>query len=585
MALPPPLKKAKTKEAEAPKTSAAGAQAPPPQPLSITALLEMDSLQDHDAYMAKWAAEMKAYVDHTLLKFLTEHQQKVAFTVPSSLLLIPPLEITSAASGAHLSAFREVMNYENLLRSFSQSGQYEAAGTIWMLDAIRDLHSDGITISQLERAMWMWSEEAFLLSATQPGNRRYSFDVPLPAKVEDVKVAQRKEADKSTVVMAQPLPMLAGRALVIAWHGAIGEALRGAEEERVFRLFEAALSVPIRLRLCSDEDSCQVVSLFFSESLFASSAASGADSFWKFAEKVGRLSGVAKAIVENASGPKLTAALKPYGLTFKGKALTEANVKALKSLAPFVGDAACGMSYSLVESFCPELREATLLMRIAQLATARAASSAMERTASARASLVFVFDCLRMYRLTGDCPDVYTVNKVTGQEKKTPAMVHTLFKKQEIIEYVMHEFALMDSSLMASVGMFRTPVTLLKHFSASGEGGLVAAFRRSDSAVTEDFETKYAVSVADYRDRDTHDSKTQALIDFMWGVWSSKFDEEIMDLCCQDMQNTHHFPLASLFAGEHEGNWRQVPCVCRRLRQRPHPDGFCWAACGRFGAR
>ena len=259
----PDPKRAKTTEATKTKTSAAVAEAAPPQPLSIMALLEMDSPQDHDAYMAKWAAEMKAYVDHTFLKFLREHQDKVAFTVPSSLLLIPPLEITSAASGAHLSGFREVMNYDNLLRSFSQSGQYEAAGTIWMLDAIGDMHSDGITISQLEKAMWMWSAEAFLLSSTQPGNRRYSFDVPLPAKVEDVNVVQRKEKDKSAVVMAQPLPMLAGRALVIAWYGAIGEALRGAEEERVFRLFEAALSVPIRLRLCPDEDSCRVVSLLF----------------------------------------------------------------------------------------------------------------------------------------------------------------------------------------------------------------------------------------------------------------------------------------------------------------------------------
>ena len=118
-------------------------------------------------------------------------------------------------------------------------------------------------------------------------------------------------------------------------------------------------------------------------------------------------------------------------------------------------------------------------------------------------------------------------------------MVHTLFKKQEIIEYVMHEFALTDNSRMTSVAMVRTPLTVLKHFSASGEGGLVAAFRRSDSAVTEDFETKYAVLVADYRDQAIHAKKTQALIDFMWGVWSGKFDDEINDLCIHDMQNTH----------------------------------------------
>ena len=258
-------------------------------------------------------------------------------------------------------------------------------------------------------------------------------------------------------------------------------------------------------------------------------------------------------------GTKLIVAMKPYGLTFKGKALTEANIKALKCLAPFVEDAACCMAYSIVESFCPELREATLLMRIAQLATARGASSGMEKAASACASLAFVFDCLRVYRLTGDCPDVYTVSKVTGQEKKTPAMVHILFKKQEIIEYVTHEFALMDSSLMASVAVFRTPLTVVKHFSASGEGGLVDAFRHSDKAVTEDFETRYAVFVVDYRDRDSHDKKTQALLDFMWGVWSSTFDDEIMDLCCQEIQNTHT-PISSGIV------------ICRRARRKLAPS-------------
>ena len=68
----------------------------------------MDSLHDHDAYMAKRAAETKAYVDQMLLTFLAERQQKVAFTVPSSLLFIHPLEITSAVSGAQLSAFLSV---------------------------------------------------------------------------------------------------------------------------------------------------------------------------------------------------------------------------------------------------------------------------------------------------------------------------------------------------------------------------------------------------------------------------------------------------------------------------------------------
>ena len=103
--------------------------------------------------------------------------------------------------------------------------------------------------------------------------------------------------------------------------------------------------------------------------------------------------------------PKLCVVIKGYGLTFKGKALTETNVKALKSIIPFVGNAACAHAYSLMEVFCPELREATLLMRIAQLSTGRAAGSSKEKQEdTACGSLAFVFDCLRVFRLTGNFP-------------------------------------------------------------------------------------------------------------------------------------------------------------------------------------
>ena len=156
-----------------------------------------------------------------------------------------------------------------------------------MLDFLSsDAQQDSITICQFESAMRMWSEEAFHQSSSNSALRRYSFDVPLPAKVVDVKVAQRQDNNKNSVVMAQQVPMIAGRVMVMTWYGAMAQALREGHTNRVFKLFEAALSVPIRLRLCPDGESCHLASLLFSETLFAASAASGADSFWKFCEKL-----------------------------------------------------------------------------------------------------------------------------------------------------------------------------------------------------------------------------------------------------------------------------------------------------------
>ena len=132
-----------------------------------------------------------------------------------------------------------------------------------MLDPIADVTSDAVSISQLEGAMIMWAEERFLLSSEHPPSRRYSFDVPLPARVVNTKVAQRMSDAESNVLMATGAPMLAGQALVMAWYGATAEALSAGNSDRTFKLFEAA----------------QLASLLFSETMFSSCAASGADSF------------------------------------------------------------------------------------------------------------------------------------------------------------------------------------------------------------------------------------------------------------------------------------------------------------------
>ena len=274
--------------------------------------------------------------------------------------------------------------------------------------------------------------------------------MPLPAKVVDSNVAQRKKEGQDTVVFAQPVPLLAGRAVVIAWYDAMSEALERATsgagqegvldlEQRVFKLFEAALSVPIRLRLNPDPDNCRLLSLRFSEQAYSVCGATGADSFWKFAQKVGGLGAFRKTM--SLSIPKAMAELKQQGLLFKGKGLTEQSVKAMRALTPYVGDAACNAAFSMLECVSPEFRDPTLLLRLAQLSAARGAGVQNLHalaTSTATSSFAFCLDCLRLGRLAGDVKqeDVYTVSDVTGQERKTPALAHKYFKNQDLVEFV-----------------------------------------------------------------------------------------------------------------------------------------------------
>ena len=128
------------------------------------------------------------------------------------------------------------------------------------------------------------------MSFVEPQSRRFSFDVPLPARVTNAQGAQWASPGKTDVLMAHALPMLAGKARVLAWCGAMAQAVKEGEQARAMKLLEAALSVPTRLRLCPDADSCSSAALLFSENAFASAAAAGADSFWKFAERMAPLS-------------------------------------------------------------------------------------------------------------------------------------------------------------------------------------------------------------------------------------------------------------------------------------------------------
>ena len=521
------------------KKAAAGAI-----PISFTAMLEMDTSVDQSQYIGTWAANTKFWVDTTLLAFLRERQHKVGFTVPADVMLVAPLAITAACGGADLKGFREVLHYDNMMLALSKTRQYEAAGTVWMCEVNTDPVVDTLSVSQVESAMAAFSHAAFLQSSSHVPSRHFSFDVPLPVQVVDPKVAQRRAASGADtgvradtgVLMAQPLPLLAGGALVVGWYAQMQEALLRAheDEEPVFKLLEAGLSVPIRFKLGCDPDERCLIGLHFSESILATAAAAAADSFWKVAEKVAKLTTFKNALKRNLSIPKLKEELKAFGLTFKGKAFTDTVVKALKALAPFVDNAACCTAFVLMEACCPEMRDSTLLMRIAQLCGRRQPDNAD----AACESMVFVFDCLRVGRLTGERPaqNTYTVSDVTGQENKQPALVHDLFKKQDAVEFLSQEVALVQPGVLTTAKMYRTPLAIQKYFSALGEGGLVDTFRNATSADLT-FEGTFALKVADHRDQEAHGAVTKAYIDFAWGVWAGTFDDDFKELCKRDLQD------------------------------------------------
>ena len=218
-----------------------------------------------------------------------------------------------------------------------------------------------------------------------------------------------------------------------------------------------------------------MASLQYAQAAGINVAATGADSFWVFVERACRLHIIQNAIRDDSGRVIILMRMTSHGITFGGKAITDPLVRALKTLIPFVLDAACKQAYLSAEPFCPELKNVKLLKKVAQQCNTRVvgggSAPASGGSAQARAYMAFIFDTFRVARLTGEFPkdEPVSVTKILGQDHKSAGWVHIVFKKQEFIEFIMHESALLiDSKMVEALEAFATPCidfeTFLSHW-------------------------------------------------------------------------------------------------------------------------
>ena len=180
---------------------------------TLTKWLEMDPSQID---VQRWAKNLKTRVDAALLRFLRRNEDSVSMKIPDDVMSFAPLAISDGAASS--SSFREVMDYVNMQESFRQTGQYEASGTIWMLNPCESEDSvidESVTFAQIEAARRQWSNAALAQSAST--SRRFSFDITLVARIDKTEMARRHA---SSVVMSAPLPMIAtdGREVTLIHH-------------------------------------------------------------------------------------------------------------------------------------------------------------------------------------------------------------------------------------------------------------------------------------------------------------------------------------------------------------------------------
>ena len=187
------------------------------------------------------------------------------FTFKGTLQEQEPLQVDGKGQ---LQTVREHWRWSNCESSLAKKGMYEAPGSLfWLSPGIpvwdgQPLAASSLSYSQIAAGRDMWSLASFERSSDDPKKRRYLVNGVIPTAVHSTADALKKNFTN--------LPVLCSRAVVAGWYSQMLDALREpAFGGQVTKLYEAALSLPIRVRNGATRKQVVLDSLSYSEELFA----------------------------------------------------------------------------------------------------------------------------------------------------------------------------------------------------------------------------------------------------------------------------------------------------------------------------
>jgi hypothetical protein len=253
----------------------------------------------------------------------------------------------NAASGARVTTFKEPWDMENCKKSLIENGIYEAATPIWKTDPIGENppthhshHHLGLLLSSV------WSEESYAYSFGR-------FIVPgsILTHADSIQDVESIVAKKTTSF--KDLPIDCGHLLVWSLLRAFDIAFADGKEERILRLFEASLSVTLRMRLAPSNEQKILDKLRFSETVRLQRAFSlgtpGVESFFVFATFVGSL----EVIVDDMSGSELQETCKTLGITYSGLPVERTLADAILAILPYTKSTAACSAVKSLETVSP----------------------------------------------------------------------------------------------------------------------------------------------------------------------------------------------------------------------------------------
>lgn len=327
-----------------------------------------------------------------------------------------PLQITKEAGAPQLKSFKEHWRWENCVTSLEQNSLYEAPGNVFWVSLElpvwggRPLAAAEMTYGQLAAGRQVWSDEKFQRSSDDPNKRHYIITHALPTAV--VSLTAVPSGDGQGFV---DLPCLGSRSTLAGFYSTMDDALRANDGTKIKKLFEAALSMPLRLRVGPSYTQVSLDSITYSEDLYAAKTASS-DSFFDFTEKVMGLF-PAEPAVGGMTSKAVIEHMDKLGVTFHGKRLGEPLARAVQQLAPYAQRADVRKALKALEDVSSALNDQTKISMLCNTASKHFGGKGSE---AAFGAIIELFKVLRVALLYKDIKRDTHVTKefLVGKAKK-----------------------------------------------------------------------------------------------------------------------------------------------------------------------
>ena len=298
--------------------------------------------------------------EHLRARLSQEPNKDGKFVLEGSLNEQRPIDVANAGQNTSLKSYKEPWKGVNCIVSLEANGLYEAAGNAFWLNPARRPDWDGheipgseISWAQIAAGRSAWSEETLLSSADTDDLRHYVVHGVFPTAIPSAGTGASAIAE-----WFEDLPCFSGRAVLLGWYSTMDDQLRTDNMPTIMKLYEAMLSMPIRMRVGPTMKQIVLDTISYAEDIFAAQGTT-ADSCLDFVSKVRVV-----VDVQGKTQRQLVEDLKLASIVYHGKPIGDQGVRCIQTVEPYAANGAVRAAARNLEPETKKLNEQTLMLKL-----------------------------------------------------------------------------------------------------------------------------------------------------------------------------------------------------------------------------